>query len=85
MLSTETKVARLEAAFAKEHDYVFDEGDKVKSSHGQHIEGALAFVTEDPPSSAREGQLCFVPTTSTLSVWVGTPTEGAWEAVGGGA
>lgn len=85
MANDTMRIRRLEEAFAKEHDYVFDEGDKPTKTHGEHLVGALAFVTESPPASAREGQLCFVPSTSTLSVWVGDATTGDWEAVGGGA
>lgn len=81
-MNEQTRIRRLEDAFAKEHDYVFDEGDMAKATHGQHVlPGVRLYVGDTLPATDSGYTMAFITTTSTLNVLV----SDAWEAVGGGA
>lgn len=81
-MNEQTRIRRLEDAFAKEHDYSFDEGDMTKASHGRHLlPGVRLYVGDTLPDVDSGYTMAFVTTTSTLNILV----DDAWEAVGGGA
>lgn len=80
MASLEVRIARLEAALAKEHSYDFDEGDAVKSTHGEHVlPGVRLYVGTTLPATDSGYNMAFITSTSALNVLSG----GAWHAIVG--
>lgn len=78
----ELRLRRLENAVAKEHNLVYDEGDLVKATHGQHVlPGVRLYVGDTLPATDSGYTMAFITTASTLNVLVAD----SWEAVGGGA
>jgi hypothetical protein len=82
MADDRTRITRLEAAFAREHDYVFDEGDVAKATHGRHMTpGTRLYIGETLPETTDGYNAAFITTSSTLHILA----SGAWVEVLGGS
>lgn len=78
----ELRLRRLEQAVAKEHNLVYDEGDVVKASHGQHVlPGVRLYIGDTLPETTDGYNAAFITTSSTLHILA----AGAWVEVLGGS
>lgn len=89
-MNEQTRIRRLEDAFAKEHDYSFDEGDMAKATHGTHTpsleSGRMRYFATAADVTAATGQYVdeLVYCLETMQLYRCTALPSTWSAVGPG-